>query len=95
MALDVGEHVFVVRMGTGQLRDMGMLKGVIPDDFFAGVIDFLAIAADAAVFKVDEFPDVQHDVPLKCHLTLEFGQRGANGRQHQRRVLNDRIAFLE
>jgi hypothetical protein len=51
--------VLVVRIDTGQLRDVRMFERVIPGNFFVGMIDFIAIAADACDLKVDELPDIE------------------------------------
>jgi hypothetical protein len=55
--LDLRRNVLVVWIGPGKLRNMRMFKRVILGDFFAGLIDFVAIAADAASCKVNKFPD--------------------------------------
>ena len=93
--LDLRWNVLVVWIGPGKLRNMGMFKWVIPSNFFAGLIDFVALAADATGFKVNEFPNVQGHVAGERHLALELSQGGTDGRQHSCRALNAWIPFLE
>jgi hypothetical protein len=92
--LDMRRDVFVVRIGTGQLRKVGMLKGIIPGNFFARLIDFVAVVANASGLKVHEFPNVQDDITFESDLSLKFGERRTNSSQNQRRALNARIACL-
>jgi hypothetical protein len=64
--------MLVVRIGTSQLRDVGMFKRIIPGQFFTGTIDFLTIAANASSLKVDEFPDIQDHIVREDELSLDL-----------------------
>ena len=84
----------MVRIGTGQLRDVGMFKRIIPGQFFTGTIDFVTLATNASSLKVDEFPDIQDHIVREDDLSFEFGQRSADGRQNQGRAQAPWITFL-
>jgi hypothetical protein len=84
VTLDIWREVLVVRVYTGQLRKVRMFKRVIPGNFFAGLIDFVAVVANASGLKVNEFPNVQDDITCEGYLSLKFGQCRADGSQNQR-----------
>jgi hypothetical protein len=65
VVLDIWRDVLVVRVRTGQLGDVGMFKGVIPGDFLASQIDFIAVVSNLADCKVDEFQISRTTFPLK------------------------------
>ncbi len=73
VALDIWRDVLVVRVCAGQLRKVGMFKRIIPGDFFASPIDFVAVVANASGFKVNEFPNIQDDLAFEGYLSLKFG----------------------
>ncbi len=58
IVLDIWRDVFVVRVYIGQLRDVRVLKWVIPRDFLASSIDFIAVIANASALEINEFPDI-------------------------------------
>jgi hypothetical protein len=86
--------MLVVRIGTSQLRNVGMFKRIIPGQFFPGTIDFVTIAANASSLKVDEFPDVKDHIVCEDDLSFEFGQCSADGRQNQGGPQNPWITLL-
>jgi len=79
VVLDIGRNVFVMRIRAGQRRDMRMFKWVIPGNFFASPVDFIAIVTDAPRLEVNEFPDIQDYVACEGKLSFEFGQGLTNG----------------
>jgi hypothetical protein len=87
--------VLVVRIGIGQLRDVGMFKRIIPGQPFTGTIDFITLTANASSLKVDEFPDIQGHIVREDVLSFEFGQRSADGRQSQGRAQDPGITLLK
>ena len=89
--LDAGEDMFVVRVRGGQLRVVGMLKGVIPEDSLASPLDLVTVIENPPGVKVKEFPYIRHYVALKGHLSLQFGQNETDGCQHQCGILDDRV----
>ena len=85
--------MLVVRIGTSQLRDVGMFKRIIPGQFFTGTINFVTIAANESSLKVDEFPDIQDHIVREDDLSFEFGQCSADDRQNQDRAPDPRITL--
>ena len=81
--LEIRKNVFMVRIGTGQFRDVWMFKWVIPGDFLASLIDFIAVVTNLPSRKVNKFPDIQDHIVLENYLPFEFGQRGTDGSQNQ------------
>jgi hypothetical protein len=71
-----------------------MFKWIIPGNFFASLIDFVTVVANASALKVNEFPNVQDDNACEGYLSFKFGERRADGGKDQRRTLNARIACL-
>lgn len=46
MMFDVWRNMFMVKMGTGQLRNIGMWLGIIPIHFFLTPPDFIPISVN-------------------------------------------------
>jgi hypothetical protein len=76
MMLDVGGNVFVMRMGSGQYRIVGMPGGIIPPHPFPGTVQLIAVAADRSTIQVEQFPHAERIAARECQLTFHFGSKG-------------------
>lgn len=56
-----------------------MLKWVIPRDFSASPIDFVAVVANMSALEVDEFPDVQDHGIFEGYLSFKLRSSLDNG----------------
>jgi hypothetical protein len=76
VTFDVREDMFVMRISAGQLGDIGMLKGIVPRDLLASLIDLVTVLDDPSSIKINELPHIQHHVALKGHLALSLARAG-------------------
>lgn len=92
---EIRKNVFMVRIGADQFGDVWMFKWVIPGDFLASLIDFIAVVTNLSSRKVNKLPDIQDHIVLENYLPFEFGQRGTDGSQNQCGALDARITLLK
>ena len=91
----IRKNVFMMRISTGQFGDVWMFKWVIPGDFLASLIDFIAIVTNLSGLKVNKLPHIQDHIALENYLPFEFGQRGTDGSQNQCGASDARITLLK
>jgi hypothetical protein len=52
VVVDIRKNVFVMRVSTGQFRNVGMFKRIIPGDLFAGLINLVTVVADSFSYRI-------------------------------------------
>ena len=72
-----------------------MFEWVVPCDFLASLIDFIAVVTDLSSRKVNKLPDIQYYIALENDLPFEFSQRWTDGSQNQRAALDARLTLLK
>lgn len=75
LCLRSGDMCLCMRIGTGQFGDVWMFEWVVPCDFLAGQIDFIAVVTNLSSRKVNKFPNIQDYISLENYLPFEFSQR--------------------
>src|SRR5258707_15580292 len=72
-----------------------MLPRVIPADFHACAINFIAVGADSASSEINQLPYLDMNAFLKIDAPFQSGERCADGRQRQRRTGRERVALTQ
>ena len=72
-----------------------MFEWVVPSDFLASLIDFIAVVTNLSSRKVNKLPDIQDYIAIEIYLPFEFSQRGTDGSQNQRATSDARITLLK
>ena len=85
----------MVRIGACQFGDVWMFEWVLPGDFLASPIDFIAVATNLPSRKVNKLPNIQDHIALENHLPLEFGQRRTDASQNLCGASHARITLLK
>lgn len=84
MVLDIGQNVFMVRMGTGEFWDVRVLKRIVPANLLAGLIDLVTVVQNSTGVEINQFPDIQDNSTIKMELPLQPAEFWANVCQNER-----------
>ena len=85
----------MVRIGTCQFGDVWMFEWVVPGDFLASLIDFIAVVKNLSSRKVNKLPNIQDHIALENYLPFEFCQRRTDASQNQCGASDARITLLK
>jgi len=68
---DLRRDMFVMRLRTGQLRNVGVRPVIVPVQLLLTPIDFVAVSLKKAAIKVKDLPNSQIDVSLEKDLASD------------------------
>ncbi len=91
MMFDIGMNVLMMGMCRLQGKIIGMRLIIVPIEFFALVVDFVAVGFDALFAKVDQLFDVQPDLPVEKYGAQNFADLWTMAFENQRRKFDLRI----
>jgi len=90
MMLDIGRHMFVMGMSTGQSRIIGMRLGIIPVQSVRASADLIRVVLKDRRSKVDDLKNPQHNPPTELQFTLQFSHGRTSRLEHKGRPLDGR-----